>query len=124
MNPQFLVGKTIVAVDNSALNVLGLTFSTGEKINITYESAGLGLNAIVLEPHDEQSDYLFFEAQSKSHPNLVYLVKGRYPKDEFLFGAYKVLTFRDGSVNDTFDFFANGAFPLNEYNFKISDKTF
>ena len=64
------------------------------------------------------------EARSKIKPNLVYLVKGKYSKGDYLLGDYRVLVFSDGDVNKSSTFYTNGAFPKKEYSFKLSSKTF
>ena len=64
------------------------------------------------------------EARSKIEPLLVYLVKGKYPKGDYLLGDYRVLVFSDGDVNTSSTFYSSGAFPKKEYTFKLSSKTF
>ena len=64
------------------------------------------------------------EARSKIEPLLVYLVKGKYSKADYLLGDYKVLVFSSGEINKSSAFYTNGAFPKKEYSFKLSSKTF
>lgn len=66
----------------------------------------------------------FIEARSKNEPLLVYLVKSKYSKGNYLLGDYKVLVYSDGKVNTSFTFFSSGLFPKEKYSFKLSSKTF
>lgn len=66
----------------------------------------------------------FIEATSKIQPHLVYLVKGKYSENDYILGDYKVLVYSDGEVNTSSTYYSSGAFPKNEYTFKLSDKTF
>lgn len=66
----------------------------------------------------------FIEARSKIEPLLVYLVKGKYSKADYLLGDYKVLVYSDGEINKSSAFYSSGAFPKKEYSFKLSSKTF
>ena len=66
----------------------------------------------------------FIEATSKISPQLVYLVRGKYSEGHYVLGDYKVLVYSSGEVNTSSGYHSSGAFPKNEYTFKLSDKTF
>jgi len=66
----------------------------------------------------------FIEATSKIQPLLMYLVKGRYSENNYILGDYKVLVYGSGEVNTSSKYHSSGAFPKNEYTFKLSNKTF
>jgi len=64
------------------------------------------------------------EIQSKENPNLIYLVKGFLTDSDFVIGDYKILTFSDGRVNSSEHVHINGLFSKNQYNIKLTNKTF
>jgi hypothetical protein len=75
----------------------------------------------------------FIEATSKIQPFLMYLVKGKYSENDYILGYsendyilgdYKVLVYGSGEVNTSSKYHSSGAFPKNEYTFKLSNKTF
>jgi len=66
----------------------------------------------------------FIEATSKIQPLLMYLVKGRYSENDYILGDYKVLVYGSGEINTSSKYHSSGAFPKNEYTFKLSNKTF
>ena len=48
VDPQDLIGKRIIAVDNSSVNVLLLEFSDGSSVAIDSEIGGLGIPSILV----------------------------------------------------------------------------
>jgi len=66
----------------------------------------------------------FIEATSKIQPLLMYLVKGKYSEGDYILGDYKVLVYGSGEINTSSKYHSSGAFPKNEYTFKLSNKTF
>ena len=48
VDPQDLIGKIIIAVDNSSVNVLLLEFSDGSSVAIDSEIGGLGIPSILV----------------------------------------------------------------------------